>query len=36
MERCYDDTKDLLIKEIGEIVKKGSLSQQDLDTLLTM
>lgn len=33
MERCYEDTKDLLMKEIGEIVKKGSLSQQDLDTL---
>ena len=33
MDRCYDDTKDLLMKEISEIVKKGSLSQQDLDTL---
>ena len=33
MERCYDDTKDLLMKEIGEIVKKDSLSQQDLDIL---
>lgn len=33
MERCHEDVKDLLMKEIGDVVKKGSLSTQDIEFL---
>ncbi len=33
MDRCHEDTKELLMKEIKEIIKKGSLSTQDIELL---
>lgn len=33
MERLYDDVKQLLHKEIDGIVKKGSLTPQELESL---